>query len=289
MTDKATHSATKPLAFIGSGSMNTAIVAGILAGGWPAELLRATVASEAGLARLRQNLGQAADRMFLASLESSAGANREAAAGAAALLIGVKPYRILELAAELRQDLAEDTLIISLAAGVSLASLQEAFGPQQAVIRCMPNTPAKVGKGVLAYACGSRVSPDQAQLAAHILGSVGQAIPLAEQQFDAVTALSGSGPAYVFLLAETMAQAAIKLGLEPETAYRVAGATVAGAGYLLEENPDPASLRRAVTSPGGTTEQAILSFERDDLAGVTLRAMQACAQKSAEMSKLYRR
>ena len=277
----------KIVTFIGTGSMNGAIASGLLASGFPAQNVRATVHSAKSAQELPEKLGEEAEGVEVFSSEVSADANQKAVQGAAAVLLGVKPYDILDVLESLKDALDEETVVISVAAGVSLDSLQKAAGEKQPVIRCMPNTPARVGKGALAYSAGSTVTAEQRKLAEEILGAVGMVFQVEEEQMDAVTALSGSGPAYAFLLAECMKKAGMELGLDEELAKNLASTTVAGAGALLEKDPNPEDLRKAVTSPGGTTEQAIKAFQEGGIEELTLRAMTANAQKSAEMSQEY--
>lgn len=274
----------RSVAFLGTGSMNGAILGGLLAGGYPAQALRATVRSAESGKRLAEQLGAG---VRILSTEQDAEANRKAVEGASLVLLGVKPYGILELAREIAPALEEDALVVSVAAGISLEALEAALPAGQPAIRCMPNTPSRVGKGVLAISVGATCSPEQVELAREVLSAVGQVFEVAEHQMDAVTAVSGSGPAYVYLLAETMAEAGARLGLDPEMAQRLAAMTVAGAGYLLDSDPQPEKLRRAVTSPGGTTEQAILTYQEQGLAALTEAAMRACASKSAAMTEQY--
>jgi len=151
----------------------------------------------------------------------------------------------------------------------------------------MPNAPSSVGKGVLAISPTDTVKDEQKKLVEEVLGTVGLVVEVREDQMDAVTAVSGSGPAYAFLLAEAMAAAGEKLGLDADTALKLASATVAGAGFLLDSNPDAPALRRAVTSPNGTTERALNTFVDGGLFQLTEDAMRACAARSAEMSQLY--
>lgn len=244
---------TEHIAFLGTGSMNGSIAAGLIAGGYPAEAIRATVRSKNSIDRLHHQLGPKGQDAVVIGCELKPEANREAVSGASVVLLGVKPYGIVELAREISPALAPDALVISVAAGVTLDTLQKALPAGQPVIRCMPNTPSSVGKGVLAISVSENVTEKQLALAEKILETVGLVVQVREDQMDAVTAVSGSGPAYGFLLAETMASAGVKLGLDEETAQRLASATIAGAGYLLDSNPDAAALRKAVTSPNGTT------------------------------------
>ena len=276
---------TATVAFLGTGSMNGSILSGLAANGFDAENLRATVRSEESASKLPEKIGLQGLKVL--SSESDPEANQKAASEADVILLGVKPYDILELAEEIADSLSSDALVISVAAGISLEALQKALPEGQPAIRCMPNTPSRVGKGVLAISASESCNDKHLELAHEVLSAVGTVIEVEEDQMDAVTAVSGSGPAYAFLLAETMAQAGIKLGLDDETATKLAAATVAGAGYLLDADPQPESLRKAVTSPGGTTEQAILAYQEGGLAELTEKAMNACATKSQEMTKEY--
>lgn len=277
------------IAFLGTGSMNGAIASGLLAGGADPATVRATVGSLASLAPLRQKLGEGAEAVSLYSLEENPEANLLAAQGADIILLGVKPYGILELARQIAPVLKPDAVVVSVAAGITLDALQAALPQGQPAVRCMPNTPSRVGKGVLAISLGQTVSPSMKEEVQEVLSSAGIVLEVAEEQMGAVTAVSGSGPAYAFLLAETMAQAGTNLGLDEDTARTLAAATLAGAGALLDIDPNPAELRRAVTSPGGTTEQAIKTYTEGGLFELTEAAMRACWQRNEEMAAEYSR
>lgn len=277
----------KIVTFIGTGSMNGAIAAGLLSSGYPADQVRATVSSADSAQKLPEKLGKGAEKVEVFCAEDSSQANQKAVAGSSAVLLGVKPYDILPMLEEIKDALDPDTLIISVAAGVPLEAMQKKVGEKQPVIRCMPNTPSRVGKGVLALSAGPIVTDEHLALAEKILGAVGTVFHVEEDQMDAVTAVSGSGPAYAFLLAECMKKAGQELGLDEDLAKNLASQTLAGAGALLAQDPNPEDLRKAVTSPGGTTAQAIAAFQAGDLEGLTFKAMKACAEKSAEMSKEY--
>lgn len=277
----------KIVTFVGTGSMNGAIASGLLESGFPAANVRATVRSAESAEKLTERLGEYGPEVELFSSEKDSEANQKAVRGASVVLIGVKPYDVTEVLRSIAEDLDDDALVISVAAGVPLDTLQRAAGEGQPVIRCMPNTPARVGEGVLAISASSAVTAEHLECAREILGAVGKVFKVEEKQMDAVTAVSGSGPAYAFLLAECMKKAGIELGLEEELATELAAATVAGAGALLKEDPNPEDLRKAVTSPGGTTAQAIEAFQSSGLEELTLTAMRACAEKSAQMSADY--
>ena len=275
---------TATIAFLGTGSMNGSIAAGLLAAGHDPVHIRATVRSEESRVALAQRLG---DQVEIITTGGEADGNHKATAHADVVLLGVKPYGIVELARDIAPALAPNAVVVSVAAGVTLETLAECLPAGQPIVRCMPNTPSSVGKGVLAISTTDTVKDEQKKLVEEILGTVGLVVEVREDQMDAVTAVSGSGPAYAFLLAETMAAAGEKLGLDPETAQKLASATVAGAGFLLDTNPDAPALRRAVTSPNGTTERALNTFVDGGLFQLTEDAMRACAARSAEMSQLY--
>lgn len=203
------------------------------------------------------------------------------------VLLGVKPYAILDLAREISPALGEQTVVVSVAAGITLEALQRALPQGQPAIRCMPNTPSRVGKGVLAISVGQTVSDELKDAATRVLGAAGRVIEVEEEQMGAVTAVSGSGPAYAFLLAETMAAAGVKLGLDEKTATELAAATVAGAGYLLDADPNPQELRQAVTSPKGTTDKAITAYIDGGLFDLTETAMRACLARNEEMTEEF--
>lgn len=271
------------VAFIGTGSMNGALAAGLLAAGADPATVRATVGSRASMEGLEARLG--APGLSLYALEDDPQANLKAVEGADLVVLGVKPYAIAEVAAGLAPALSPGAVVISVAAGISIRTLAGVLPEGQPVIRCMPNTPAQLGKGVLALALGPGLSQEQREAAFALMGSVGRVIEVREDQMGAVTAVSGSGPAYAFLLAEAMAAAGQQLGLEAELARELAAATVAGAGFLLDADPDPQKLRLAVTSPQGTTDRAIRSLMDGGFFELTATAMEACQERSWELEQ----
>lgn len=204
-----------------------------------------------------------------------------------AVVLAVKPQQFPEAIATAKPYVGPETLVMSVMAGVTLAALTRAFDTER-VLRAMPNTPGQIGRGVTAYAPGPGCTAQDKALAEQLLRPFGMIEALAsERQMDVVTAVSGSGPAYVFLLAEVLAAAAEKEGLDPETAARIARQTVAGAGaLLLETGESPAVLRRQVTSPGGTTQAALDVLQSaDGLAAVIRRAVSAAANRSRELGR----
>jgi pyrroline-5-carboxylate reductase len=262
------------IAFIGGGNMASALIQGLLSTqtATPERLLVTDVRPE-GLAALHQQHGIA-----------TATDNRQACASDVVVL-SVKPQVFPVLLPELAPLLPERVLVISIAAGVPLAAI-EALLPKSRVVRAMPNTPAMVLAGATALAPGSRATASDMALATAIFASVGEVVQVPDSQMDAVTALSGSGPAYVFLLAEALIAAAAELGLPSETATTLAIQTIYGAGKLLRESTDaPDVLRRKVTSPGGTTAAGIAQLESHDFAGAVRACIAAAQARGSELGQ----
>jgi pyrroline-5-carboxylate reductase len=205
----------------------------------------------------------------------------------AVIVIAVKPQVASDVVPAAAPLVGRSTVVVSIMAGQRLASLERALPADAAVIRTMPNTPAAIGRGITVAVANPRVSPPQRDLAHRLLAAIG-AVEWVEDEalLDAVTAVSGSGPAYVFLLAEALAQAGTAAGLPAELAERLARATVAGSGELLHRAPlDAATLRRNVTSPGGTTEAALgILMSKDGLAPLMQRAVDAATRRSRELA-----
>jgi pyrroline-5-carboxylate reductase len=264
------------IAFIGGGHMGGALAAGLLARGVSASALVVSDPSAAARARLADAYG----------IETTAD-NASAVRGAGLVILAVKPQTLAAvvppLAAELR---ASNAVVLSIAAGVRVRALEFWCGPGIAVVRAMPNRPALVGAGAAGLYAPATVDADARRLAEATLRAVGGAWWVAEEALlDAITALSGSGPAYFFLLAECMAEAGVELGLDLATAQALARATLAGAGALAgRSDVELATLRAEVTSKGGTTEAALRSFGERDLRGIVLRSMAAAAARSRELA-----
>ena len=214
--------------------------------------------------------------------------NQPAPANPAVIVIAVKPQVMGEALAELADAAAPDTLVISVAAGVTLTSFAASF-PRQPIIRAMPNTPAAIGQGITALIGNDRAGPDELDLAEALLSAVGRVVRLDDEaQMDAVTGVSGSGPAYVFHMIEAIAAAGEAEGLAPDLALDLARATVAGAGALaMHDGTPPAALREAVTSPNGTTHaglQVLMDPDRG-LAPLMRTTIHAAASRSRELGK----
>jgi pyrroline-5-carboxylate reductase len=202
------------------------------------------------------------------------------------VILSVKPQAYASVEDAVKAWTKPDTVIVSIMAGVTIARLQSGLGVGR-VIRAMPNTPGAIGQGVTGYAMSSACGDAEKQLVDRLLASLGAvAGPLPEDQMDAVTAVSGSGPAYVYLLAECLAEAGRASGLDEATAKLLAHRTVVGAGALLAQGSDPAVLREGVTSPGGTTAAALGVFMKDDrLKALVREAVAAAEARSKELSR----
>lgn len=271
------------LSFLGTGSMNGSILRGVLAGGTPAERVRATTKSASSAQTLREDTG-----VTVLSGEENARANLEAVKDADVVLLGVKPYAILDLAREIAPVLQPGTVVASVAAGITLDALEKALPQGQPVVRTMPNIPSSVGRGVISVTPGTHTTPDQLSVVKEVLSSVATVVEVEEHLVRAVTGVSGSGPAYVFYLAEAMQRAGEELGLPSDVARVLAKETVAGAGVLLSpDDADPAALRKAVTSPGGTTEKALNTFDERGLKDVIAAGAAASAERGDEMEQEY--
>ena len=202
------------------------------------------------------------------------------------VIIAVKPALIAALAPDLARFAGPDTLFISIAAGVGLKALEDGLGRSASVVRAMPNTPAAVLRGVTGAVAGRFVTADQRALCERVLGAVGAVVWVEDEALiDVVTAVSGSGPAYFFRLAEALAKAGVEAGLPPEVAERLARRTLEGSGYLAADSNEPlATLRQNVTSPGGTTAAGLGVFDKDGALDALAQAVvDAAAARSREL------
>lgn len=275
--DKQNDTVQPKVAFIGAGNMGGAILRGLIKQGYPAASLMATGRDLESLELLAKETGVTITRD-----------NQQAVAWADMLVLGVKPQVMQEVClslAELAQE--KKPLILSIAAGLTSDLILEWLGGNLPLVRSMPNTPSLLGAGVAGLYATARVNQQHRTWVEQITQAVGQAYWVEEeQQLDAVTAISGSGPAYYFLFTEALAAAGEKLGLSSELALELAKATAAGAGKMLAESQDlPAELRRKVTSPGGTTEQALKTFIEQGLLELVENAAQAAASRAAELAE----
>lgn len=268
---------TQPLlGFIGAGNMAASLIGGLIADGYPADSIWVSDIHLAALNSLSERYGVHVTEH-----------NSIVAEHAQVLILAVKPQIVRQVSEQLAGIVQlRKPLIISIAAGIQADDIDHWLGGGLPVVRCMPNTPAMVRSGATGLFANSCVGSDQRSQAEAILRAAGITVWVdAEALLDAVTALSGSGPAYFFLLIEAMEDAGVKLGLERETSRLLAQQTALGAGRIaLEADEPPAELRRKVTSPGGTTEQAIRVFEEGKLRLLVSQAMEAAAHRAAELS-----
>ena len=264
------------IAFIGGGNMARSLIGGLIASGISASHI--TVA-EPDAARRDELAAQFGVRV---------GAdNSQVASTAQALVLAVKPQQMQAVCAEIAPTVqASKPLIISIAAGLRLDALEGWLGEGLALVRCMPNTPALVQAGATALFANAHASPAQKELAEKTLRTAGIALWLEDEaQMDAVTALSGSGPAYFFLVMEAMQRAGEELGLNTETARQLTLQTALGAAKMaLQSSDEPAALRRQVTSPGGTTERALQTLEAGGIRDLIGRALEAARDRSRELA-----
>jgi len=264
------------ICFIGAGNMASCIIGGLLKNGFPAQQIIASAPSN------EKNLNTLKDTL---NIETSTN-NQQAVSSADIIVLSVKPQVLQSVCEEISISLSHQPLIISIAAGISIDSIHTWLGNDLPIIRCMPNTPSQVLKGASGLIENAQVSDAQKQAASELFAAIGIVEWVNdESQIHAVTALSGSGPAYIFLVIEAMEAAAIKQGLSPETARKLAAQTVAGAAEMvLSCDIEPAQLKRNVMSPGGTTERAIQTFESLGLVSIFESAINAATERSIEMS-----
>lgn len=279
MSPIAEPSLTARIAFIGGGNMARSLIGGLVRAGArgaqmtvvePNSELRAALAHDFGVAVHAQGV--------------------DAALEAQALLLAVKPQVMKPVCEALRECVqATKPLIVSIAAGIRIEQIDRWLGGDQAIVRCMPNTPALIGAGASGLCANARVSAPQRELAQRILAAAGTSEWIADEALmDTVTALSGSGPAYFFLLVEALEEAAVAQGLPRESARALATQTCLGAGRMLRESGEaPATLRQRVTSPNGTTQAAIESFEASDLRAIVARAVAAATKRGQEMAAQF--
>ena len=264
------------IAIIGAGAMGGAILSGLLS---PA------VSVSGGIRVTNRTAAKAAlvaaEGVESIALETEPDGNQRAVRGAGIVLLGVKPAMIVDTLRELALD--PGTLVISVAAGITTAAMEGVV--DNPVLRAMPNTPAIVGKAVTGIAAGSRATPSQVALGVALFETVGTVVEIPESQIDALSTISGSGPAYVFYLVEELTRTAVNLGFTPEQAAVLVNGTFAGSvDLLLASGKSPEALRAQVTSPKGTTERAIGVLQSADLSGLFDRATAAALARAREMA-----
>ena len=278
----STASTTLPtIAFLGAGSMARAVLTGLLQPGVTVEGgIRATNRTAAKAAELRGTEGVTA----FATAEDPE-ANRTAVAGARIVIVAVKPAMVPDLLAEIADSLEPGTLVVSVAAGVTIATFESRLPESVSVIRSMPNTPALVGKAVTGLSAGTRSSATDLELATALFATVGDVLVVPEEKLDALSTISGSGPAYVFYLIEQLTATALDKGFTPEEAAVMVNGTFLGATTLLAASDlTPTELRRQVTSPSGTTERAVWELEKGGLKELFDRATDAALARARELA-----
>jgi pyrroline-5-carboxylate reductase len=265
------------LAVLGAGNIGSALIGGLLRGDdLPAARIRATRRGEAARAVLT-------DRFPGVSVTDD---NVAAVTGASVVIVSVKPQNARALLAEVRDHVAPGTLVLSTLAGVTTAHLAEALGQQLPIVRAMPNTPALVDEAATALAPGEWADERHVATARTVFEAVGLVEVVPEHLMDAVTGLSGSGPAYVFMLIEGLTDAGVKQGLPRPTSHRLAVQTVLGAARLaLETGEHPAILRDQVTTPGGTTIAAVAELEKHGLRTMMIDAVQIATERSRQLGE----
>jgi pyrroline-5-carboxylate reductase len=263
--------------FIGAGKMATALVQGMLrarlakddsiVASDPLEGARTSIQVETGIAVLESNL--------------------DVLKNSDVLVLAVKPQSMSQVLAELSKAVTSEHLVISIAAGITIESIVHGLGMHSRVVRVMPNTPALIGEGISAYALGAGVRPEDRALVEDLLGSVGQSVNVAESMLDAVTGLSGSGPAFVYLMIEALSDGGVRVGLPREIANQLAVQTVVGAAKMVRESDEhPGVLKDQVASPGGTTIAGLHALEKAGVRGAFIEAVVAATHRSAELAAL---
>lgn len=263
------------LGMVGGGAMGSALLDGVIQAG----LLKPDTVF---LMETDQSKGESLRKRLGLNLCGSLG---ELARECQLIVLAVKPQILPAVLQELKQAITPGHLLVSIAAGISLAALEKQI-PQGRFVRVMPNTPARIRRGVAAYATGKNITSDEVAQVEAIFGSVGQVLSVQEHLMDAVTALSGSGPAYVYYLIEALIDSGVLLGLGRDQAQTLAMETFIGAAEMFKQTGEhPAKLRSEVTSPGGTTAAALFELEKAGVSGILMTAVQAAARRSAELNQ----
>jgi pyrroline-5-carboxylate reductase len=264
------------IAFVGAGNMGEALIRGILVAKLvPPERLWVADRREERRTFLAERYG------IVVTADNS-----EAVTKAQVVMLGVKPQIIGRVLDEVRHAVDPKALVISIAAGVSIAAIEERLQTGARVVRTMPNVPATVGEGATAISAGSHATDEDVAIAKEVFSSVGLALVLEESQLDAVTGLSGSGPAYVFMFVEALSDAGVKVGLSRWDAHALACQTVLGAAKLLIETQEhPGRLKDTVCSPGGTAIAAVHTLEQGGLRTTLINAVEVAARRSAELGQ----
>ena len=265
-----------PIGFLGAGQKAEAFVRGLLR----AELV---APDRVWLSDIRPGRAtQLSEELGL----NAAASNLQAVAASELILVTVKPQDVPALLDEIGADVRADQLVVSIAAGVQLRTLERRLPHHPPVIRVMPNTPALVQAGMAVLAPGTHATPEHLEIALRLFGALGRAITLAERYLDAVTALSGSGPAFLAVVAEALSDAGVRVGLPRDVAHLLAAQTMLGVGRMLADTGmHPALLKEAVTSPGGTSIAGVHAMERGGIRALIMDAVQAATERSTELGR----
>jgi pyrroline-5-carboxylate reductase len=262
------------LAIVGAGAMGAAFAEGVISAGTvaPSDVALADVES-AKVILLASRLGAKAAKD-----------NASAVRDADVILLAVKPALVKDVLAGVRDLLTKDKLIISIAAGVKIESIESAIPKGVPVVRAMPNTPARIRQGAIGFSRGTAAKDKHVEVASRIFNSVGLSFEVPEKMLNAVTGLSGSGPAYIYLLIEALSDAGVRVGLPRDVALKLGAQTVAGAARMvLESNEHPARLKDQVTTPGGTTIAGIEALERAGFRSAIMEAVKAATKRAEEL------
>jgi pyrroline-5-carboxylate reductase len=266
----------KRIAFLGAGNMAAALIRGII----EAELTKPEdiIISDINKEKLKIRN----EKLKVKAAENNGQAIKEADV----IILAVKPNDMEGLLNEIKDSLEPKNLVISIVAGITTSYIEEKVGKKIGIIRVMPNISVAVKEGASAFSIGKYVSQEQEEIAESIFGAVGKAVKVEESLMDAVTALSGSGPAYIFYIITSLVEAAVSLGLDEKTAITLANQTVLGSAKLLQETAEePATFKEKVTSKGGTTEAALLVLDEGKLKETLDKALKAAAKRSKELTK----
>jgi pyrroline-5-carboxylate reductase len=262
--------------FVGAGKMATALIRGMILDGTPPESISASDPDPQARVTL---LGETGVPTF--------GSNAEVIRNSDVIVLAVKPQTIAAVLAEIRPLVTSDHLVVSVAAGVTLATLAGGLGPDRRIARAMPNTPALVGEGAAAYCLGPVVAAGDEEIVAGCLEAVGRSFRVPEGMLDAVTGLSGSGPAFVYVMIEAMADGGVRAGLPREIALALAAQTVLGSAKMVQDTGQhPGYLKDQVTSPAGTTIAGLHALERGGIRAALMDAVHAAYTRSVELAAL---
>lgn len=264
----------KKIAFIGAGNMGAALIRGIVTDGlYPPSVIMAADPDKNRREKLELELGI-----------SSTGDNSAAVSGADIICLAIKPQIFAKVLNALTNDITENHLLISIMAGISTRKIEDILGKKVRVVRVMPNTPALVNAGMAGVSSGRYAGLNDLKDTVKIMSVVGEVLEVEESLIDAITAISGSGPAYLFYFVEALTRAGEKLGLSSEQAELLARKTMIGSARLLKESGlSPMELRKMVTSPGGTTEAALKTFHRLDFENIVKKAARAARDRAKEL------